>query len=266
MVMDNNMHEKLKLFGLNSYQAKLWTALLSRGVATAGELSDISNVPRSRAYDVLESLEKKGIIVMKIGKPIKYIAVPPNEVVKRVQSKLRLDADNQSKLLDEMKNSDIMNELQLLHTHGIEKIDPTEMTASLKGRTNIYDHISSVLENAKESVYICTTDQGLIRKADALKRNLRHLKKKGVKIKIAAPINKLSKVAADELKEFAEIRNSGDMDSRFVLVDGDNLTFMLVNDRDVNASYDSAVAVKSEFFAKSFKDLFEKKWNDLKEV
>jgi|SRR3989344_5476830 len=266
MVIDNGFHEKLKLFGLNSYQAKLWTALLSRGVATAGELSDISNVPRSRAYDVLESLEKKGIIVMKIGKPIKYIAVPPNEVVKRVQSKLKVEADNQSKLLDEMKNSDIMSELQVLHTHGIEKIDPTEMTASLRGRTNIYDHISSALENAKESVYICTSDQGLIRKADALKRNLRALKKKGVKIKIAAPINKISKAAADELKEFAEVRNSGDMDSRFVLVDGSNLTFMLVNDKDVNASYDSAIAVKSDFFSKSFKDLFEKKWNDMKEA
>src|SRR3989344_4521245 len=105
MVIDNGFHEKLKLFGLNSYQAKLWTALLSRGVATAGELSDISNVPRSRAYDVLESLEKKGIIVMKIGKPIKYIAVPPNEVVKRVQSKLKVEADNQSKPLEEKKTS-----------------------------------------------------------------------------------------------------------------------------------------------------------------
>ena len=76
MIVETAFLDKLKQFGLNSYQAKLWTALLSRGVATAGELSDISNVPRSRAYDVLESLEKKGFIIMKIGKPIKYIAVP----------------------------------------------------------------------------------------------------------------------------------------------------------------------------------------------
>ena len=53
MIVDQKILEKLKHFNLNSYQAKLWTALLSRGVATAGELSDISNVPRSRAYDVL---------------------------------------------------------------------------------------------------------------------------------------------------------------------------------------------------------------------
>ena len=56
---------------LNLYEVKIWTALLSRGVSTAGELSDIANVPRSRTYDVLESLEKKGFIIMKLGKPIK---------------------------------------------------------------------------------------------------------------------------------------------------------------------------------------------------
>ena len=74
-----------RCFSLNLYEVKIWTALLSRGVATAGELSDIANVPRSRSYDVLESLEKKGFAITKLGKPIKYVAVPPSEVVERVK-------------------------------------------------------------------------------------------------------------------------------------------------------------------------------------
>ena len=81
MIISEEFLKKIKEFGLNSYEAKIWAALLSRGVSTAGELSDIANVPRSRSYDILESLEKKGFIVMKIGKPIKYIAVSPEEVV-----------------------------------------------------------------------------------------------------------------------------------------------------------------------------------------
>ena len=265
MVVDNTLLDKLKLFGLNSYQAKLWTALLSRGVATAGELSDISNVPRSRAYDVLESLEKKGIIIMKIGKPIKYIAVPPSEVVKRVQNKLKEDMDRQTVQLEQVKTSDIMSELQMLHTQGVEKVDPTEMTASIKGRSNIYDHISSVLENAKDFVYISTTDQGLVRKADALKKNFKQLKKKGVKIRISVPLTKVSKPAIDELKEYAEVRHC-DNDSRFVLVDGKQLIFMLVSDKDINASYDTAVAIDAPFFAKSFQDLFDKNWESMKKL
>ena len=87
MIVQKDFLERLKDFGLNSYERKLWVALLSRGVSTAGELSDISNVPRSRAYDVLESLEKKGFIIVKVGKPIKYLAVAPSEVIKPSKKK-----------------------------------------------------------------------------------------------------------------------------------------------------------------------------------
>ena len=39
--------KKTRLFGLNTYEAKIWAALLSRGVSTAGEISDIAHVHRS---------------------------------------------------------------------------------------------------------------------------------------------------------------------------------------------------------------------------
>ena len=61
-------------FDLNSYEAKVWLALLGRGIASAGELAEITSVPRSRTYDILESLERKGLAMMRLGKPIKYIA------------------------------------------------------------------------------------------------------------------------------------------------------------------------------------------------
>ena len=78
-----------KHFRLNIYEVKIWTSLLSRGIASAGELADISGVPRSRCYDVLESLEKKGFIIMKIGKPIKYLAVQPSIILERVKRALK---------------------------------------------------------------------------------------------------------------------------------------------------------------------------------
>jgi len=108
MIVQKDFLNKLKDFGLNSYEAKLWTALLSRGVATAGELSDIANVPRSRSYDVLESLERKGFVVMKLGKPIKYIAVPPQEVLERVKKNMKEDADERIKRLEQLKSTDVL--------------------------------------------------------------------------------------------------------------------------------------------------------------
>ncbi|HLD02971.1 MAG TPA: helix-turn-helix domain-containing protein, partial [Candidatus Nanoarchaeia archaeon] len=49
MIVKEDFLKKLRAaFDLNIYEVKIWTALLSKGVSSAGELSDISNVPRSR--------------------------------------------------------------------------------------------------------------------------------------------------------------------------------------------------------------------------
>src|SRR5512138_630455 len=111
IVKDEFLSKLRRYFGLNLYEVKIWAALLSRGVSTAGELSDIANVPRSRSYDVLESLEKKGFVVMKLGKPIKYIAVPPSEVVERVKKNMKKDAEEAVERLNNLKNTDVLQEL-----------------------------------------------------------------------------------------------------------------------------------------------------------
>ena len=265
MIVGEQFLSKLKHFGLNSYQAKLWTALLSRGIATAGELSDISNVPRSRAYDVLESLEKKGFIIMKIGKPIKYIAVRPHEVVNRVKKRITVNAQKATKQVEDLKNSEIMAELSLLYNQGVDKVDPTELTASVRGRNNLYDHLAGLMREAKKEVVISTTAQGLVRKVDALKHVMKELQKKGVKVRVAAPVNEESEKAAKELLAFAEVRNSN-LDSRFMIVDEKKMTFMLVSDKEVNSNYDSGVTVNSKFFVNSFQKMFDNAWKIMKKV
>ena len=187
MIVQKEFLNKLKDFGLNTYESKLWTALLSRGISTAGELSDIANVPRSRSYDVLESLEKKGFIIMKLGKPIKYVAVQPSEVLERVKKKVATEAESQTKILDSLKGSEILKELTLLHSQGVELVEPADLSGSLRGRHNLYNHLELTIKNAEESVTIMTTSQGLMRKVEGLKPTFEQIKKRGVKIKIAAP-------------------------------------------------------------------------------
>src|SRR3989338_1659372 len=124
MIVKEDFLKKLRSsFDLNEYEVKIWTALLSRGISSAGELSEISNVPRSRSYDVLETLEKKGFVMMKLGKPIKYMAVKPEEILRRVKSQLSRQAEEHIKMLEDVRNTELYRELQLLHDHGITKVD-----------------------------------------------------------------------------------------------------------------------------------------------
>ncbi len=256
MIVQKDFLNKLKDFGLNSYEAKLWTALLSRGVATAGELSDIANVPRSRSYDVLESLERKGFIIMKLGKPIKYIAVPPAEVLERVKKSITEGADKQTKIIDGLRNSEVLSELNSLHTQGIDLVEPTDLTGAVKGRGNLYNHIASGIKNAEKSVCLMTSQEGLARKSEALKNALQKAKEKGVKIRIIAPSNKT------KLSTLAKIKTTNNIPARFCVIDGKQITFMALDDKSIHPNYDFGIWVNAEQFAKNFENIFNKIWDE----
>ena len=151
MIIKEDFLKKLRAaFDLNIYEVKIWTSLLSRGLATAGELSDISNVPRSRSYDVLESLEKKGFVIMKLGKPIKYIAVKPEDIIKRMKDHITDDAESKIGFLDDVKKENIFSELELLYKQGVQKVDPYSITGSVRGRDNMYSQMKTMLERAEK--------------------------------------------------------------------------------------------------------------------
>ena len=259
MIVQKDFLNKLKDFGLNSYESKLWIALLSRGVSTAGELSDISNVPRSRAYDVLESLEKKGFIVVKVGKPIKYLAVPPGEVVERVKKKVVEEAEQRNKVLSQLKESDVLEELNTLHVEGVKLVDPTDRSGAFRGRDRVYDHLVSMVKNAKKSVTIMTSKEGLDRKHDLLANHLKKATKNGVNVKIAVT-NGATKDTLNALSKFANIKQHKNNHARFCVVDGKELLLFLTNDEKVHQSYDCAVWLDAPYFVDYFHKMFENEW------
>lgn len=263
IVKEDFLNKLRRYFSLNLYEVKIWAALLSRGVSTAGELSDIANVPRSRSYDVLESLEKKGFVVQKLGKPIKYLAVPPSEVVERVKKNMKKDADEKVQKLDELKNTEVLDELNSLHSQGVELVEPTDLSGSLKGRHNLYNHLELTIRNAEESVVIMTTTKGLMRKIEGLKASFEKIKKRGVKIQIAAPITKEAREAVKEIKDVAEIRHTNSK-ARFAVVDGKEIIFMVTDDAEIHPTYDIGIWVNTPFFANAMSELFDLAWKSLK--
>jgi sugar-specific transcriptional regulator TrmB len=263
IVKEEFLSKLRRYFSLNLYEVKIWAALLSRGVSTAGELSDIANVPRSRSYDVLESLEKKGFVIMKLGKPIKYIAVPPSEVLERVKKNMRVEAEEKVKRLEELKSTEILNELNTLHTQGVELVEPADLSGSLRGRHNLYNHLELTIRNAEETVTMMTTSQGLMRKVEGLKPTLEQVKKRGVKIRIAAPLTKETRNAVKDIADIAEVRHTNSK-ARFCIVDGKELIFMVLDDSEVHPTYDVGIWVNTPFFAKALEELFELAWKIMK--
>ncbi|MEM3122031.1 MAG: helix-turn-helix domain-containing protein [Candidatus Pacearchaeota archaeon] len=253
-----------KIFDLNLYEVKVWTALLSRGISTAGELSNISDVPRSRTYDILESLEKKGFIIMKLGKPIKFVALKPEEVIERVKKNLVINVNEKHKRLDELKNDDVLHELNSLFTQGVKFVEPSDLSGSLRGRSNLYNHLDMLINGAEKSITIATTEEGLNRKMESFMSSFEKARKRGVKIRIAAPITQKNEEVAKKLLKVAEVKHAKDFNSRLSIIDGKNIMFMLLDDASVHPNYDVGVWINTPYFAKSLENMFDIAWKDFK--
>jgi len=266
IVKDEFLGRLRKIFDLNLYEVKVWTALLSRGTSTAGELSSISDVPRSRTYDILESLEKKGFIIMKIGKPIQFVALKPEEVVERVKKNLMVKAKEKTTRLETLKGDDVLTELTGLFTKGIKFVEPSDLSGSLKGRQNLYNHLDMMIRDAENTITMVTTAEGLSRKMEALLPSLEKVKKRGVKVRIAAPINKNNEEVAKELSKVAEVRDLQEIKARFTIIDSNQLMFMLLDDEKFHPNYDVGVWINTEFFAQSLEQMFELAWANMKKI
>jgi len=253
-----------KIFDLNLYEAKVWTALLSRGQSTAGELSNISDVPRSRTYDILESLEKKGFIVMKIGKPIKFVALKPEEVIERVKRNLVVEAHAKSKRLDELKSDNVLEELSGIYKNGVKFVEPSDLSGSLRGRQNMYNHLDMMIRSAEKAIIVVTTAEGINRKLEALMPAFEKAKKRGVSIKIAAPINSDNIKVAKDLSKVAEVKDTSafGLNGRFAIIDSEQLMFMLLDDKTVHPNYDVGVWLSTSFLAQSLEQMFEIAWKE----
>lgn len=261
MFITKEFVEELKRLGLNSYEAKLWTALLSKGVASAGELSDIANVPRSRAYDVLESLSKKGLILEKVGKPIKYVAIHPDEAIKRIKKRISEDALKQAELIDKAAKSEILQELSVLFNRSVEQVNPAEISASIQGRHNLYDHLSYLINGAEKEILITCTPAMVSSMFKILSEELVKANAKGVKVKIGVKKEKAIKEIVGSYENIFDFRDLGNIKSGIVIIDNANSLFLLTDESSALTQADSALWINNPYLSNSVKSFIDDSWD-----
>jgi sugar-specific transcriptional regulator TrmB len=188
----------------------------------------------------------------------------PLEVVERVKKNLVVEAQDKSKRLEQLKGDEVLHELTNLFTQGVKFIEPSELSGSLRGRQNMYNHLDMMVREAEKTVTIVTTAEGLNRKLEALMPSFEKAKKRGVKIRLAAPINASNFKIAKELSKVAEVKGVDGFKARFTIIDSEQLMFMLLDDEKVHPNYDIGVWINTEFFAKALEQMFELAWERFK--
>jgi sugar-specific transcriptional regulator TrmB len=98
--------------GITEYEAKVYAALVGLGEGTVRQVHEASKVPRSRVYDVLETLVSKGFVEERHGNPMCYRAVEPHRII----AKLRTDFEATSK--------DAISNLERLNIDAVRSVSP----------------------------------------------------------------------------------------------------------------------------------------------
>ncbi len=93
---------KLRDFGFSQYETACYLALAAKHPANGSQLSKVSGIARSRIYDVLRNMTKKGL-VQEAGNG-EYVPIPPDELVKRLRSEFEHNIATLEEQLQEIAN------------------------------------------------------------------------------------------------------------------------------------------------------------------
>ncbi|MBS6025286.1 MAG: TrmB family transcriptional regulator [Paeniclostridium sordellii] len=135
------MQQKINLLnkiGLTDSEAKVYLALVQNGSLSGYEASKMSLVPRSKIYNVLESLVSKGFIIFtENSNSNTYAAINIEEVSKNIKYEMNNTLD---KIEEELKEFESKTDLEYIW--------------HIKEYKNVFAKCRNIIKNTKKELYL----------------------------------------------------------------------------------------------------------------
>ena len=233
----NELTALLKRIGLNEYESRVYSSLNSSEAMTASESSKKANIPRARVYDVLMSLEKRGFVLVSVGRPISFRAIEPENALLNFEKNKRQVFEKELKEMNSLKEV-----LKKNFNQKTSKNDGFSGVWSIPSN-QINNVIASTLKNTKESVIISTSEANALKKIGSFNAKFKALKDKGVEVNFVlnkTDLNNLGK----EFKNFNTLKSKNN--SRFIVFDKEKVLLFLNEKKEDN---ERAIFIESPFIA-----------------
>jgi len=92
-------YNKLNQLGFSQYEISCYLSLVAKHPSNGSQLSRLSGISRSRIYDVLRNMTKRGL-VLEVENGL-YVPLPPDELMKRLRNRFESDLSILKKQLTE---------------------------------------------------------------------------------------------------------------------------------------------------------------------
>jgi len=254
--------QSLMKLGLTEYEARIYVVLTKMGPRNASEISFLGKVPRPKTYGAIRGLESKGLLRIVPGKPERYMAVSPNEVLIPLVEKLNKETSECVAVVENLTMA--FESSKYVYT---EKPYERYDLWSVRGRDKVYKRIQDMIGEAKVNVFFNTTANGLVRLYKAHSEVLERAANRGAKVKIAAPVNQMNSSVARELAEVIDVRNAVTPMVKFISADSAEIIFTedLPDDTNVSAGQDVATWTNDPLLVKAHEKIFEQVWPGLQQ-
>ncbi|MBN2014116.1 MAG: hypothetical protein JW778_02950 [Candidatus Altiarchaeota archaeon] len=167
-IIEQKTIELLEALGLTEYEANAYGILAFSGPLEAVEVADMTKIPRPRVYDILKKLNQKEFINIQEGKPTRYMAIPPSELVDKIRKKQEAKIEKVWSVGEELiKTTENLYSRMIL---------PKELSWVIKGRENIRKQLDFMLDDAKRASVITFYDTTILLKDKRLLKKLGKLK------------------------------------------------------------------------------------------
>ncbi len=219
MSINENTRATLHEMGLAAYEIDAYIALLEGGEMTAMEISQQTQVPYSKIYEVLNSLKEKGWIKSSESRPTKYFPVPPLEATRF--TKLRLEDKYVT-----WENT-ITENLQPLYEKR-ELVERPDMLI-LRGQQAVLTKLDEMLKMSGKEIVVAAPEfaKPIITIADPLFNNL----KKNVNIQFMAAGKSSDWAFLKKYTGISEIRLRDHMFGGGIIADGKEAMLFLGEDK-----------------------------------
>ena len=194
ITIGDRLRKALHHLGLTDYEMRVYITLLENGSMTANQISEAAEVPYSKIYEVLESLEKKGWIGSEGGRPAKFYSRSPMTAleINRMRIERRL------KTYENVVTSELLPVYEKAGAR--EKHD----VWILRGELNVLSKLKELLENCDSELQIASPwiNKELV---DMLLPTLTMMITRGGKAQIMLS-SSCSRSIARRLGDYAEVR------------------------------------------------------------